>query len=165
LSQSVADETTRRGSKEVMANEQLVPVRKQLIERILAQYAQPGADVAAQVWSPLAAELILIVGQGGFDALFERSCRLAGIPFSRVVQTGNAGPALRFDTLFFHPGIVPASIAVSIDATEAMTANRTLLLAFSDVLASLIGESLTNTILCSACRIDMDDLYEEGQNE
>jgi len=114
--------------------------RRQLIIALMARPPESVADDAVSLWEQLAAQLISIVGEDGFDALFTRALylnRLAA-PWLDVGPLG-AQAHRRFAELKKRFGEqAPAS---------ASEANVQLLITFTDLLASLIGEQLTNRIL------------------
>lgn len=107
----------------------------------------------------MAAKIISIIGEGGFSALYERSMH----------QVHSQFPWLRVST---HPQINEHrfnELKTSLDAqppAHARAANTALMITFTDILASLIGEQLTITILRSAWGSElMDDISEELNNE
>ncbi|MDZ4203162.1 MAG: hypothetical protein U1C96_13565 [Gallionella sp.] len=101
------------------------------------------ADVSILLWEQLSAQVIAIVGVGGFNSLYARSLCLsqpsfpwlAGCP--PVPPGGQAFSGLRL--CFEHQS--PDQISA---------ANTLLLISFTDVLASVIGDQLTRRILHSA---------------
>jgi hypothetical protein len=117
--------------------------RHQIIASLTAQHTDSVADTAASLWEKLATEVISIVGDGGFDALYTRSLFLTQSTFPWIAV---GSLPLQTDTRF-------AALAMSLsDQTPAQAgaANRLLLITFTDIMASLIGEALTTGILRSA---------------
>lgn len=117
--------------------------RHQIIRTAILQRPDATAKVTAALWTPLATEITSIIGKGGFDSLYSRSIHLAAVKFPWLAASHSTQPAdFRFadlqTTLERH------------DAAEASEASIALLIIFLDVLATLIGESLTSTILRSA---------------
>lgn len=107
-------------------------------------------DMSVQLWEQLAKELILLIGEGGFQSLYERSVHLAKGAFPWLVASGPSQPG---DPRF-------TSLKISLagrDRTEASEASIALLITFIDILASLIGELLTTSILRSAWGDDASD--------
>ena len=118
-------------------------LRQQIIASLMAQ--QPGniADAAMEHWEKLADEIISIVGEAGFNSLYERSMHLAQSTFPWLPPCPS--PPLthqRFAELRTH-------LADQTPA-HARAAHSLLLTSFTDILASLIGEQLTASILRSA---------------
>ena len=113
---------------------------RQIIEAALAR--QPEARVAATIslWRQLAPELILIIGEGGFKALYARSMRLACVQFSWLKHEDAALTSADL----FEPLRQRLETRDQQLATDASIALFTL---FFDTLASLIGEGLTTHLL------------------
>ena len=100
-------------------------------------------DAAIKLWEQMATEIISIVGESGFNSLYSRSIFLTQSTFPWVTaSTKSPLTDQRFAELKMNfEGQTPA---------QAIEANSLLLITFTDILASLIGEQLTNTILRSA---------------
>ncbi len=118
-------------------------MRHQLIERLIAEHTGKVAYAAVGLWEPLATQIVSLVGEEGFNSLYARS--------AFVAQS-------RFPWLSAHP-LSPqtdqrfAELKTSLDgqiAAQASAANSLLLITFTDILAALIGEQLTASILRSA---------------
>lgn len=106
------------------------------------------------LWDGLATELISIIGQGGFAALYSRSVHQAGMRFPWLSPMQLKQPTdFRFADL--------KSCLDERDATEAREASVALLATFIDILETLIGEQLTNSILQSAWGKDATDTPEK----
>lgn len=94
-------------------------------------------------WEKLATEIISIVGEAGFNSLYERSVHLAQPtfpwlpPYPASQQTHHRFAELRTRLVDQTPA-------------DARAADSLLLTMFTDILASLIGEQLTASILRSA---------------
>ena len=56
-------------------------LRQQIINSLMAQQPENIADAAMNQWEKLAAEIISIVGEAGFNSLYERSVHLAQSTF------------------------------------------------------------------------------------
>ncbi|MES2952546.1 MAG: hypothetical protein V4858_28795 [Pseudomonadota bacterium] len=113
------------------------------IEGLSSQHFENTADVVIALWDQLATQIIAIVGIGGFDALFARSIFLTQSKFPWLAGRSTS-PAVghRF-----------ADLKASLEGTtpeQAYAANHMLMITFTDVLASLIGERLTTRILDTA---------------
>jgi hypothetical protein len=119
----------------------------QLIDHVMASRQHDGAGAAITLWKSLADQLLPLIGDGGFSALYTRSIYLTQLAFN-----------------WFTPGSESDSIDILLsDLTiflelrshaEVSQASHMLLLKFITSLASLIGTSLTLLILRSAWRID-----------
>ena len=114
-------------------------------------------EVSVHLWERLAIELISIIGEGGFQSLYSRSIHLASATYpwlapSRIPQQTKS----RFEGL-----------KISLegqDPAKASEASITLLTTFVDILAVLIGELLTTSILRSAWGDDaLDSAAKELQ--
>ncbi len=107
------------------------------------QRPQAIAGVSIRLWEMLAGELVSIIGEGGFQSLYKRSIHLNSEAFPWMVA---AVPSQQADSRF-------AELKTCLDAqdaTEAGEASTALLITFIDILALLIGELLTSSILRSA---------------
>lgn len=100
-------------------------------------------DDALQLWEHLCEELVPIIGSGGFGALYQRSLNLASQDFPWIV--GN-DPSAAVHTSFREL----TSLLSHRDPAEATEAMIAVMIIFTDVLAKLIGTSLTARILSSA---------------
>ena len=100
-------------------------------------------DAAIKMWEQMAIEIISIVGESGFNSLYSRSIFLTQSTFPWVgISSKSPLTDQRFAELKMEfEGQTPA---------QAREANSLLLITFTDILASLIGEQLTTTILRSA---------------
>ncbi len=117
--------------------------RHQIIEGLILQYTDNVVDVAITQWEQSATQVISIIGEGGFSALYLRSLHLAQATFSWL-PAHSLSP--QTDARF-------ALLKTSLEEQTpelASAANSLLLITFTDILASLIGEDLTIRILHSA---------------
>lgn len=118
-------------------------VRHQLIRNLTAQRTENAADRAVDLWAPVAVQLISIIGKGGFDSLYARSVFLTQSSYPWLASsTGTPRTANPF-----------ADLKTSLDGQAPKVvseANCLLLITFTDILASLLGEHLTSRILASA---------------
>lgn len=121
--------------------------RHRSIQRLVVP--QPGvsvADVSIGLWVRLAAELVLLIGDGGFVPLYIRSVHLSAASFPWLRPISEVAPLASGDSRF-------SGLKRSLDgqeAGEASQASAVLLNTFIDMLARLIGETLTIGILRSA---------------
>jgi hypothetical protein len=98
-------------------------------------------------WSHLGTQLVPLIGETGFCALFSRAVRLSGAFHGSLV----VDPSCRaVDTLL-------ASLAAHLaplGGARAPAANTELLDTFTKLLSALIGEGLTTRLLASASMTD-----------
>ena len=114
--------------------------RHQLIRSLLPRHTEKVTDAAIHLWEQMAAQIISIVGEDGFNSLYTRSVSLNQSTFPWLAASLQPP---RTDHWF-------AELQTSLDAqtpVQASEANSLLLITFTDVLASLIGEQLTTRIL------------------
>ena len=120
-------------------------LRYQIIKSVIAQHPEKG--VAINLWERLASHIIDIVGESGFQSLYKRSIFLTQPRF----------PWLAAEPLLPQTDYRFAELKTSFEAktfAQASEANTLLLLNFTGILASIIGEQLTITILRSAWGIE-----------
>ncbi len=118
-------------------------LRHQSIRSLTSKHAEMTAHAAIRLWEQMATQIIAIVGEDGFDSLFARGVSLAQARFPWLSAGSASRPA---DHRF-------ANLKACFEGTTpelAGEANRLLLIIFTDILASLIGEPLTERILNSA---------------
>ena len=115
-------------------------LRHQIIKNLMAQPVGDVADAAIHLWEQMATQIITIVGEDGFNSLCARSQLLSKSSFPRLT----AGPmALQTEHRF-------TGLKTSLEGqspAQASEANTLLLITFTDILASLIGEQLTTYLL------------------
>ena len=134
------------------------PLRHQMIKAFMAQSPEKVADAAIHAWEQLATQIISIVGEDGFNSLYARSLFLSQSKFPCLAPNPQAPQAdHRFAGLGTNlEGQPPA---------QASEANSLLLVTFTDILASLIGEQLTTRILGLAWGIDISNSSGKGVQE
>lgn len=120
-----------------------VLLRHQIINGLMAQHTEKVADAAVNLWEQMALQIVALVGEAGFDSLYGRSVFHTRIKFPWLAA-GALPPQAeqRF-----------AGLKVSLEKqtpAQAGEANRLLLINFTDVLSSLIGEQVTTHLLRSA---------------
>jgi len=117
--------------------------RHQIIESLMTQHTENVASAAIDLWELMATQIISIVGAGGFSSLYMRSLFLVRPTFPWLADCSLSPQAdVRFANLrICFEGQTPV---------QASAANSLLLIKFTDILASLIGEGLTTSILRSA---------------
>jgi hypothetical protein len=130
-------------------------LRHQMIQGLMAQHTDKVADAAIRLWEPMATQIISIVGDDGFSSLYARSVFLTQPTFPWLVASSLPSQTdHRFAELKMHlEGQTPA---------QTSAANSLLLITFTDILASLIGEELTTSILRSAWDNDASSRTGKG---
>jgi hypothetical protein len=121
-------------------------LRRKAIRRTLAQRAGDTPDTSAvaeallSTWHQMATRLAPVIGTRGVDALFSRSLHLTSSAFPWLAIAEGHGdstaPLIRFRACL--------EVRETSDAAEASYA---LLVTFTELLATLIGESLTDRLL------------------
>ena len=135
-------------------------LRQQLVKRRMALPSEEEvADTAIDLWEQIATQIISIIGEGGFDSLYLRSVSLTQSTYPWLAAVLMPPQA---DHRF-------AKLKISFEGhtpEQARAANCLLLITFTDILASLIGEQLTIRILRSAWGDDPSKVPgKEFQNE
>ncbi len=118
-------------------------LRHMLIKSLMAQHTEDVADAAIDLWEPMAAQIISVVGESGFISLYARSVFLTQTSFPWLAASSQLSQS---DHRF-------AELKMSLKdktPTQVSEANSLLLITFTDILATLIGEQLTTSILRSA---------------
>lgn len=116
------------------------PLRHKFISDLVTTHTDKVADAAVKCWELMAAQIISIVGEEGFSSLYLRSLFLTQTTFpwlapcTLMPQAGNRFEKLKNSLEEQTPKL-------------ASKANYLLLITFTDILASLIGEELTTSIL------------------
>ena len=119
-------------------------LRYGLIKSVMALHQEKdAADAAINLWERTATQIISIVGEGGFNSLYARSVHLGKSEFPWLA---GASLLLQSDSRFAElkksfEGQTPAQVN---------EAHNLLMITFTDILASIIGEQLTLSILRSA---------------
>jgi hypothetical protein len=117
--------------------------RYELIKNYVALYAEKNADGLILLWERMAIEIVALVGEGGFNSLYERCISLTQPTFPWLVVS----PSLpQNDHRFAELRLRFEEQAIA----QANAANHQLLITFTDLLASLIGEQITVVILHTA---------------
>ena len=97
-------------------------------------------DISILLWEKMASQLISIIGDGGFQSLYDRSLHLTAPTFPCLSScSSSTSKSSRFDKL--RVCLSNQNLMNSGDASIAF------LITFVDILAVLIGELLTSTIL------------------
>ena len=135
-------------------------LRQQLVKRRISQPTEEEVAVTAiDLWEQMAAQIISIIGEGGFDSLYRRSVFLTQSTYPWLAAVL---PQAKIDQRF-------TDLKISFEGQtpeQASAANSLLLITFTDILASLIGEQLTIRLLRSAWGEDPSEKPgKELQNE
>ena len=121
-------------------------VRREALRETLARRAgyapttRSVADAALGIWQQMAARLEPVIGAGGVDVLFGRSLHLTGKAFPWLATAGAKG----------NSAASLGSLKACFEARETQVATEAgvaLLAGFTELLAGLIGESLTERLL------------------
>jgi hypothetical protein len=126
-----------------------------LLSRAILQRPEAVVDVTVSLWERLAVALVSLIGEGGFQAVYQRSGMFAAARY----------PWLVLDSSPQHTNFQFAGLRRSLevrDATEAGEASVVLLGIFLDILTSLIGELLMSNLLHSAWGDDFLTLNDEN---
>lgn len=124
------------------------PTARESIHGTLTQRAGGAPDANAVVdavvrtWRYMAVQLEPVIGVRGVNVLFDRSLHLTGKLFPWLVHAGTLEDAA-------DPLASLRARFASRDALEAAEAGCALLVTFTEQLANLIGESLTERLLAS----------------
>ena len=117
--------------------------RHQIIRSLTTAVNSQDGSVALELWHNMAVEIRALIGEAGFTALFARAvfltrCNLPELDMSKQVTTE------QFSALKLY--------LQNQSPQQASHSNQLLLITFTDVLAKLIGEAITLSILRSAWR-------------
>lgn len=119
---------------------------QQIIASLLAQQPENIADAAMSHWDKLADEIISIVGEAGFASLYERTLHLAQSTFPWLAPDSSPLRPPPNSHRFEELGMRLANQTPA----HAREAHSLMLTIFTDILASLIGEQLTASMLLAA---------------
>jgi hypothetical protein len=116
-------------------------LRQQLVKRRMSQPTEEEVAVTAiDLWEQMATQIISIIGEGGFDSLYLRSVCLTQLTYPWLAAVL---PQAKIDQRF-------TDLKISFEGQtleQAKAANSLLLITFTDILDSLIGEQLTIRLL------------------
>ncbi|MDD4963503.1 MAG: hypothetical protein PHI11_06245 [Gallionella sp.] len=122
-------------------------LRHHIINHQMAKPAENVADTAIVLWEAVATQIISIVGEGGFNSLYTRSVFLVQPTYAWLEDE------LPADERF----VALKRCAAQQTPAQVCAANSLLLITFTDILATLIGELLTTQILRSAWGLPASD--------
>jgi hypothetical protein len=135
--------------------------RREAIRHKLADCAGDKSDAralaaaTASIWPQLSARLVPVIGARGVDILFNRAVHLTSTSFPFMAI---AGDRTRGTT---HLDGLRARIGQQ-DASVAAAASCELLFTFTVLLASLIGDSLTDRLLGPAWALPLSESERES---
>lgn len=132
--------------------------RHLLIQSLIASHTEKFADDAVNLWELLATQLIFVIGEAGFSSIYARSVFVCHASYSWL-EASALSPYGK------HRFAELKSSLQGQRPEEASAANRLLLITFTDILASLIGELLTERILRSAWSHAAVGADKESKNE
>mgnify|MGYP007022261043 FL=1 len=121
-------------------------LQHEMIRRTLEQRAGCDADARAiaeatiSIWQQISVRLVRVIGVRGVDALFCRSLHLTGRSFPFLIVGGNHRDRVA----------LLANLRACIETREKLVAAEVslmLLVTFTELLATLIGDSLTQRLL------------------
>lgn len=98
------------------------------------------AEATLYIWRQMATLLAPIIGTRGVEVLFNRSLQLTSRTFPRLVTIGDNG----------DNSVLLANLRDNLAAgttKDAMVAGHALLVTFTELLSTLIGDSLTKRLL------------------
>ncbi len=118
-------------------------LRHQIIKSLIAPHSEKVADASILVWEKLSTQVISIIGVGGFNSLYARSIYLSQQSFPWLEDCAlSAQNGQRFvDLKKCLEGQTPE---------HAIAASNLLLITLTGIMASIIGDQLTNNILHTA---------------
>jgi hypothetical protein len=114
-------------------------IRTALAQRAGVLGADATVEATAATWRLMAAQLAPVIGARGLEALFGRALHMTSTTYPWLAVGDDRSGAGRL------PGI--AECFARQDPASAAEASYTLLLTFSELLTTLIGESLTTRLL------------------
>ncbi len=134
-------------------------LRHQIIKSLMAQHSEQVAETAIQLWEQMTVQIISIIGEKGFNSLYARS----------IFLNHSVYPWLATISLPAKPGQRFAELKRSFEGQQPeqiKAANSLLMITFTDILASLIGEQLTTRIIQLTWSHDLlNRANKESENE
>jgi hypothetical protein len=134
-------------------------LRHQIIKNLIPPHSAKTANALVLVWEQLSTQIISIVGIGGFNSLYARSIYLSQQSFPWLedcILSAQSG----------HRFVDLKKCLEGQTAEHAIAANNLLLITLTDIMASIIGDQLTNNILHTAWGdVALDKNGKELKNE
>ena len=107
---------------------------------LLSRHPENVSDHIVRLWESVCSEISPIIGEDGFAILFARCVQLSQSDFPWLAQGHISQPG--------NVQFIPLKASLEKRAFhDASAASHALLVIFTDILAVLIGENLTNTLL------------------
>lgn len=123
-------------------------LRHQTINKLINPHAASNADAAILAWEQFSVQVISIVGVGGFNSLYARSIFLSQKTYPWLIDCAlTTQTKQRFVEL---KKCLEAQALKDKTAEHTIAANNLLLITFTDIMASIIGDQLTLNILHTA---------------
>ncbi len=114
------------------------------------------ADATVGTWNQMATRLAPVIGGTGVHILLDRALQIASKTTPCLLLAGNPPPgAAQLDSL--------RACIEALDAESAVEASYALLASFTDLLASLIGNVLTDQLLDPAWSSPPDSFQKENK--
>lgn len=136
---------------------------RESIRKTLAQHAgeSPDAGAIAEAvltsWHEMTVQLKPLLGERGVNALFRRTLHLMRTSFPGfVIPEGEGDSAVLLANLKADLG--------ARDASDAYETGLSLLATFTELLATLIGGSLTERLLCTALAPQSPEINKENKS-
>lgn len=126
----------------------------QLFFDLISERPESVANLTIHLWESIASELIPLIGKDGFVILYARCLAITQTTFPWLAA--NQGPQTT-DTQF----ILLKKSLEGRAFTEAHDASKTLFITFIDILTTLIGESLTTSILQTVWNEDVSAITDK----
>lgn len=125
--------------------------RRELIRRKLAHQRQADgravAEIAAQTWGRVVSQISPVIGDEGVRALYRRSLHLTKAALPRFAEFNDEQSLRSFNELLLR--LEP------LDAADVSDFSSAFLIAFTELLATLIGDGLTTRLTQSAWAEDL----------
>ncbi|MFZ6748201.1 hypothetical protein [Undibacterium sp. Ren11W] len=136
----------------------IIDQRHDIVKNAVMQRPDAVVEVTILMWERLAVELISIIGEEGFQSLYARSCHLnsAIFPWLLLDHSSSSSDSRFVDLQICLENREPA---------EASEASKALFITFVDILALLISDLLTASILRSAWIDDTFELVAKGNTQ
>lgn len=129
-------------------------LQNQIVTRLNSQSPKQALKLTLQFWDVIAAELTPIVGKDGFAMLYTRCIYLGRESYPWLGLDPSLPPSA-------FPFVALKNSFAQRDIAEAGAASLALFLTFTDLLAVLIGEPLTDGLL----RVFWASELEAGRNK
>lgn len=139
-------------------------LRRAAIRRKLSPAAECGSDadcvveITIDTWRQVGDQLTPVIGARGVEVLFKRALHVASRDYPWLARTGEGGDAAA-------PSAVLGARLEARDPATAAEASYALLVTFTELLASMIGGSLTDRLLDPVWAPPSPGLEQERHDE